>query len=312
MAYFEYYKSLLKEEDRKHYSLLLEKIRKGEPTFTLNIPFTTRLLEVYNSIRYDHPELYFLDDNFSIYSSGKKTACKVGRIISKEESFKVAKQISEIIKKEFLPALKLNEYEKTLFVYDWFMEKVKYTKGKPNSYNIIGALIEKQCVCQGIAYASKLIFDYLKMKSIIAVGELFSEGKKEPHAWNIVFINNEPYHFDATCGLNGLHSHLNIDDNDVKKDHSFDLKKYPKCSSNKANYFVINNSLVKYNNTALEQFFRKNLTLGRTIEFKVLGAKGDIHQELLEKAAKVHFAIFSKRYNINFDVTQQVYRIIIK
>lgn len=64
----------------------------------------------------------------------------------------------------------------------------------PNSYHAYGALMEGKSVCQGYAYAFKLLCDRAQIPCWIVTGTYGDE----PHAWNYVWVNNNYYLVDVT------------------------------------------------------------------------------------------------------------------
>ena len=64
----------------------------------------------------------------------------------------------------------------------------------PNSYHAYGALMEGKSVCQGYAYAFKLLCDKAQIPCWIVTGTYGDE----PHAWNYVWVNNNYYLVDVT------------------------------------------------------------------------------------------------------------------
>ena len=64
----------------------------------------------------------------------------------------------------------------------------------PNSYHAYGALMEGKSVCQGYAYAFKLLCDKAQIPCWIVTGTYGDE----PHAWNYVWVDNNYYLVDVT------------------------------------------------------------------------------------------------------------------
>ena len=94
------------------------------------------------------------------------------------------------------------------FVSSILMNTVIYEKMEEsfrNQYNIIGCFLDRRCVCAGIASGFKYLCDLLGVKAIYVTGDKIENGKKtgaEGHAWNMVCIEEEWYHFDATWNIN--------------------------------------------------------------------------------------------------------------
>lgn len=63
----------------------------------------------------------------------------------------------------------------------------------PTAFHAYGALMEGQAVCQGYAYAFKMLCDQAQIPCWIVTGYY-----KEPHAWNYVLLNGNYYQVDIT------------------------------------------------------------------------------------------------------------------
>ena len=86
-------------------------------------------------------------------------------------------------------------------VHDYLVDNISYDSSisKSNIYNIYGALINKECVCEGYARAYKYILDELNIPCILVIGTATNgEGNTENHAWNYVKLNNSWYAVDTT------------------------------------------------------------------------------------------------------------------
>ena len=63
----------------------------------------------------------------------------------------------------------------------------------PTAFHAYGALIEGKSVCQGYAYAFKMLCDKAQIPCWIVTGYY-----REPHAWNYVWLDEEYYQVDVT------------------------------------------------------------------------------------------------------------------
>lgn len=63
-----------------------------------------------------------------------------------------------------------------------------------------GPLVENRGICSGIAYAYKKLMESFNIECMVVHGELDEDGSML-HAWNLVKINNQYYHVDATRGI---------------------------------------------------------------------------------------------------------------
>lgn len=112
---------------------------------------------------------------------------------------KASSVISQIINDE------MSDYEKELAIHDWIIDNTSYdleadSKSKnaepnPNNDNPYGVLIDGTGICSGYSSAFQLFMDMLDIGCITING---TSGSGGPHAWNMVYIENEWYCIDVT------------------------------------------------------------------------------------------------------------------
>jgi len=156
------------------------------------------------------------------------------------------KRADEILGTVLKPGM--NDFEKELAIHDYIVNNCSYDienlkKGAtpPESYTAYGALVKGRAVCEGYAKAMKLLLDKADIPCLIVAGT--SRGNN--HAWNIVCLDGQYYHVDATWDdpvmADGSHilSHVyfNLADEEIQKDHSWDKTLYPACSGTDYNYY---------------------------------------------------------------------------
>jgi transglutaminase/protease-like cytokinesis protein 3 len=163
----------------------------------------------------------------------------------------VDEKAKEIINSIIKPGM--TEFEKELAIHDYVVKHTKYDydnlkKGTipEESYTAYGVLNKGTGVCQGYAIAIH------KLMSLAGIESKYVTGTANgvPHAWNIVKINNEYYHLDATLNdpvtfVNGKrletlqYKYFNINDKQASKDHVWKKNEFPKCTSTKYSYRYI-------------------------------------------------------------------------
>lgn len=93
----------------------------------------------------------------------------------------------------------MSDLQKVKLVHDYLVQTVAYDEEALNeetssriSFSPYGALVEGKAVCQGYALAFQLFMNRLNINSIFVSSEAMN------HAWNMVQIDGEWYHVDAT------------------------------------------------------------------------------------------------------------------
>ena len=240
-----YYDQLNKEQQRAYYA-----IKEGLLNFrdSFSVPMLSRkeLSDIYFMIRMDLPEIFY-SVTFSYRHYPDSTAVEmIPQYLFGKDKIKEHRQaMTSRIKKLVRQAESLDEKGKELFIHDFIVKNVKYDKLKKEySHEIIGALGNGVAVCEGIAKAVKALCDELNIWCIIALSEANPEkGIKYRHAWNVVRINGQYYHLDATFDntLSGddiiRYDYVNLSDKQIFRDHEPVIWKVPACNDNDHFYY---------------------------------------------------------------------------
>jgi len=103
---------------------------------------------------------------------------------------------------------------------------INLTRPHPIISTAYGALVERQATSEGFAMAFRALLDLLRIHSYVVLGEL--DGFR--HAWNIVRIHGEYYHFDISrLAQYGAESTLFLSEVIMLElGYSWDLSLYPR------------------------------------------------------------------------------------
>ena len=166
---------------------------------------------------YDNAEVFYLspkkmylnietttkngDSTYNVYiNSGDQANYLADEFNSKSEIDQAISQIEQV-KNQILQNKTGNTLEDIKMVHDYLVDTITYdsTLSKQNIYNIYGALIGKESVCEGYARAFKYLLDELGIPCVLVIGTgTNSQGQTENHAWNYVQLNGTWYAVDAT------------------------------------------------------------------------------------------------------------------
>ena len=159
-------------------------------------------------------------------------------------------KVQQIVASQVQP--NMSDYDKELALHDYLANNTNYDYNNvvsdtipDDSFTAYGALIKGTAVCEGFAEAMYKLLSQAQMKAYIINGY----GNGVPHEWNLVNINGGIYHLDptfdtpvSTGGKVITHNYFNVNDEEISKDHNWDLTAgYPKTYAIAANYFVVNN-----------------------------------------------------------------------
>lgn len=161
-----------------------------------------RWKELTSFLWYNSPELFRLN-TLSYYSgNGIITELIFAENYSKENYATMLEQMynsAEFLLEDLKGNTSLTDVEKALILHDrialWCeYDNDNYLAGATpkSSHNAYGVLVLKDAVCQGYALA----YDYLLEQ--IGIKSEYCSSKELNHAWNIVYIDDKPYHVDVT------------------------------------------------------------------------------------------------------------------
>ena len=166
---------------------------------------------------YDNPEIFYLSpkkmylnietttrggtSTYNVYiNSGNEANYLVEEFNSKQAIDEAIAQIEQV-KNQIIQNKTGNTYEDIKMVHDYLVDTISYDSSlsKQNIYNIYGALVNRECVCEGYARAFKYLLDELDIPCVMVIGTgTNSQGETENHAWNYVQLNGNWYAVDST------------------------------------------------------------------------------------------------------------------
>ncbi|MBR5410996.1 MAG: hypothetical protein IK104_10045 [Clostridia bacterium] len=191
-------------------------------------PVTLEELKVVvTALKDDNPHLLCLKNQFSYQQNGgtsyfiPKYTCSAPECEKRTEALLAAARDLRA-STDALP----DAYEKELFIHDLICESVEYTEAD-DSTNAYGALVGKKAVCEGYAYAAKLVCDMARVPCCVLRGTVVSaDGAEEGHMWNAARLGGAWYHLDLTWDdpvsereNNVQHAYFNVPTAMVEADH---------------------------------------------------------------------------------------------
>ncbi len=129
---------------------------------------------------YDNPDVFYLSPNkmylnietttrgdkvtYGVYiNSGQEKNYLIDEFSSKEQ-IDVAISKIEQVRNQILENRRVNTYDNIKMVHDYLVENIEYDTSisKSNIYNIYGAMINREAVCEGYARSFKYMMDSLR------------------------------------------------------------------------------------------------------------------------------------------------------
>ena len=256
----EYYKLL--GANQRHYNSALNGLKNRARSFAVGDPSKTN--EMVMQVLCDHPELFYVGQAFRVMVNLFRVEAIPTYLYSMSEIMQLNNQLEATAQK--LIGELINEhqsdYDKVRVLHDYLKRNLEYDMVAANSRNlndlnvaeahtIVGALLRHKCVCEGFAKAMKYLCDRISIECWVVCGNGNSPLAMGPHAWNIVRINGYYHHVDVTWDNQYSDSaeipnygYLNLSDDEIARDHTWNRKHYPACPSSPYNYFRVNDALL--------------------------------------------------------------------
>jgi len=167
---------------------------------------------------YDNPDVFYLDPTkmyiniqttkkvfittYEVYiDCGENPNYFADGYNSKEQILNYESQIEQEVQKILAKTTGKNQYKKIQVIHDYLVDNISYEESisKDNIYNMYGALVNKEAVCEGYAKAFKYLMDKIGVESIVVIGVATdSNGDTQNHAWNYINFSNSWYAIDVT------------------------------------------------------------------------------------------------------------------
>ena len=203
------------------------------------------LYDIFFQMRLDHPEIFWVVGFSWKYYPDSPNLIFVPEYLFEKGKIKEHQiALTSRVEKLARQAQGLSEWEKEKYVHDFICQNVHYDKlKKAYSHEIIGPLGQGVGVCEGIAKAVKVLLDALGVWCVIAIcGNNPDKGIKYRHTWNVVTVEGQRYHLDATFD-NSLqrgvprYDYFNLDDRHIFRDHEALVLPLPPCTADKGYYY---------------------------------------------------------------------------
>lgn len=317
-----YYYDLLTDEQKNIYSSIANGVKNFQEEFVVRDyiagnkeEFASEVNIAIEAFTNDHPEVFYLKSQYSSYitSSFDGNIGYVKLNYTEENVDEIQKKIELMSTKidEYTQGLDgLSEYEKEIKIHDKLSYDVKYSQLEdlPREYHTSeGTLLEGVGVCDSFTKALQLIYNKVGIDSIIVLGVL--EGN--PHAWNLVKIEDEWYHVDLTSSHSIYdeteivnHAYFNLDNENIKKISTIDTEEIlPKAGSQKYNFYKYNELEIKQTDDLYARLsdICKKFENEKYIEFYLEGSVSERIPSILVALKKIDSSFLngSKMYYYN-------------
>lgn len=255
---YKFYYNSLSATKKKLYNSILDSALRCDKIADIPISTKENITEVYNFVRMDNPQLFYLPQEFSIIfvkKYEKITSMQIKFLYDeKYNSIEKVKKIQNQIKNKtnnIISSIKSKgQYEKVFAVYNYLTEGKTYSSNITDDYSMYGIILNNRGNCQSFSSTFQYLLDKLGIKTITVIGD----SKGNPHQWNMAQIDGKWYYFDPTWDnpvntskyLHYVYFGLTYDE--IKSTHSVQyLSLLPKAQSRDANYYYKNKLILKTN-----------------------------------------------------------------
>jgi len=241
-----YYYQRMNKAQQAAYHAMKTGFTALSPAFPVPKLENRELSDIFFKLRLDCPEIFYVTSfSYRFYPGADHVELVPEYLFEKGKIKEHQKALTSRIAKLIRPAQSLSPLEKEQYIHDFICQNVRYDKLKKSySHEIIGPLGQGVGVCEGIAKTVKILCDQLGIWCIIAISEANPEkGIKYRHAWNIIKLDGDYFHLDATfdnsLGQDGVvrYDYFNLDDSRLFRDHEPVIYPVPACTRNDRFYY---------------------------------------------------------------------------
>ena len=246
----------LGDEDRVLYTEIFSILSTLAKDTKVSSKDPDQIERAFNYVMLDHPELFYLTGySFTKYMRGnkiEKITLSGNYTMSASEADEKKLAVDAYVDKCIAGYQgSVDDYEKVKYVYEYLIKNTEYDMAAPNNQNILSVALEGRTVCQGYAKTMQLILNRMGVFCILCEGIVKGT---ESHVWDIVRIQDNYYHVDATWGDASYKiedqsgkfeapeinfDYLCVTDEEIKKTHVIkDGIALPVCDSLEDNYYV--------------------------------------------------------------------------
>ena len=201
-----FYYDQLDIDDQFLYRRVADAVAKFKPE--VSVEDGQMLHKVKVSIKYDNPELCYWSVDDSEENAGTLKLSYITE--SAEEAESLVKELREKRRRicEELFNEKTTQVERVARIYDYLVKTVSYADNElllpetaPWIYDIRGPLLRERGVCLGIAQTFSYICQVLHISPFLVTGEAEIAGDTCNHGWNMMELEGEFFHLDATAEI---------------------------------------------------------------------------------------------------------------
>lgn len=236
----EYWKARLGRREQEIYTSLYDALSRGELSLEIPRIVTGGWKETVEALVFDHPEFYFISQQYAVNVRGLKTRVEFRSLYSPRQISEIERELSAAVE-EVRRSLSGGYEDAERKVAAYVISHTVYEQDEEYNQNAASALCFHRAQCSGFAKAVKYLMDRLGKWCIVLKGTLRdNSGAAGPHAWNLVAFDGKYYHLDATSMLGAnpgirrgepiKYHYFNNSDAAMRRTHSWNAVSVPACT----------------------------------------------------------------------------------
>lgn len=260
-----YYYGQLNEEEQVVYKELVQGIENQDMKIYVHMADGDHVMEIFQYVLNDYPEFFWCSgDVQGVYyddTALQKGSTEVKPVYTYSISERKEKQqIIEEAAQSIIAGVdaEATEYQRVKYVFEYIVKNTDYNLEAADNQNVLSVFMNHESVCAGYARANQYLLERMGIFCTYVVGTAKAGGAEQPHAWNIVKIDQQYYNVDVTWGdpvfqsseegntdiENYIyHDYLCVTDEFMSATHTPEEGvPLPTCNSNACNYYVMNGS----------------------------------------------------------------------
>ena len=251
----EFWRSKLSDSSKKQYDVLLNAIRekKTNVELTKTKTSTDQILQIFQNLLYDHPELYYISPQLPLVLGAFSINCCLSYLYNAQQMQEIEKSFVNV-KQALASERHKTDIEKVYSAVFLILNNSQYEINNIYNQNAASAIHYHAAQCSGFALAFKYVMDHLGIWCIAVPGNVSNGVQSGPHGWNILKLNDAYYHVDITSILASITltdisqlSHSRLFESDAQKKQQgyvWDCSQTPICSEMNMQPFAnLNNSI---------------------------------------------------------------------
>ena len=243
---------------------------------------TAQAKTLYNAVTYDNPHFFYLSNVYGLEGYEQDGIARYNKLVltytmDTETRLDAKKRLSDTVEDILRDKPQAqDEFETELYLQGRLIEECTYDKAAasagfdtaPTAYSAYGALVEGKAVCEGYARAMQLLFKHCGIRGTLVFGKSIKSG--EQHMWNLVTINGNDYHLDATWNdteNRTRHNYFNVTTQQISLSHHITDGQLGvvNCTATDDNYFVRNGWYINtYSRQHIAQIIAERVKSGAT------------------------------------------------